>query len=56
MNQSQLEIDVLKILRVIQAYEQREKGINKVSEMNIKQLADVLHCYIEDLIEEETYG
>lgn len=43
-------------LRAIQAYEQREKDINKASIINIKKLADALHCYIEDLIEEELHG
>lgn len=53
LSQSQLALKSGVSLRVIQAYEQREKNINKASVTNMKKLADTLHCYIEDLIEEK---
>lgn len=50
LSQSQLALKSGVSLRVVQAYEQREKSIHKASVMNIEKIVNVLHCYIEDLM------
>ncbi len=40
-------------LRAIQQYEQRHKDINKASVISVRNLAKVLGCSFEDLMESE---
>ncbi len=41
-------------LRAIQLYEQRQKDINKASVISVRNLAKVLGCSVEDLMEPES--
>ena len=38
-------------LRSIQMYEQRQRNINEASVTTVRDIAKVLHCNIEDLLE-----
>ena len=51
ISQSQLAEQSGVSIRTIQAYEQKDKDINKASVSILKALADVLKCSISDLLE-----
>lgn len=53
LSQSQLAELADVSLRAIQAYEQKEKDINKAQAGTLLKIARVLNCTIEDLLEHE---
>jgi transcriptional regulator with XRE-family HTH domain len=53
LSQEQLSIKSHVKLRLIQAYEQRYRNINKANGDNLSRLATALGCKIEDLLEDD---